>query len=195
MTPAVLFSSFQEARVERIADVFCRGLVIIMALALGLMVVLVFGNVVLRYGFNSSIGVSEELGRWLFVWITFMGAVVALRERAHLGTDVLVSRLSPAGKKVCLVLSHLVMLFICWLAFSGGYEQTKINWDVLAPTTQWSMAFVHMAGVFFGVAGGLMLLLNLVLLLTGKIGDDRLLMVESEAAALQHPPGNDTQGH
>ncbi len=49
------------------------------------MVVLVFGNVVLRYAFNSGITVSEELSRWLFVWLTFVGAVVALRDHAHLG--------------------------------------------------------------------------------------------------------------
>ena len=70
-----------------------------MVACLLLMVVLVFGNVVLRYVFNSSITLSEEISRWLFVWITFMGAVVALREHAHLGTDALVSRLPPAGQE------------------------------------------------------------------------------------------------
>ena len=69
-----------------------------MALGLAVMVVLVFGNVVLRYRFNSGITVSEELSRWLFVWVTFLGAIVALREHAHLGTDALVSRLPRAGK-------------------------------------------------------------------------------------------------
>jgi hypothetical protein len=46
----------------------------VIAACLAAMVVLVFGNVVLRYGFNSGIAVSEELSRWLFVWLTFMGA-------------------------------------------------------------------------------------------------------------------------
>lgn len=46
------------------------------------MVVMVFGNVVLRYAFNSGIAISEEVSRWLFVWITFLGAIVAVRERA-----------------------------------------------------------------------------------------------------------------
>ena len=64
------------------------------------MVVLVFGNVVLRYAFNSGITVSEELSRWLFVWLTFLGAIVALKEHGHLGTDMLVGRLpaSPARR-------------------------------------------------------------------------------------------------
>ena len=65
------------------------------------MVVLVFGNVVLRYGFNSGITVSEEVSRWLFVWLTFLGAIVALKEHGHLGSDMLVARLPPRGKKRC----------------------------------------------------------------------------------------------
>ena len=44
---------------------------LLLAVALAIMVVLVFGNVVLRYGFNSGITTSEELSRWLFVWLTF----------------------------------------------------------------------------------------------------------------------------
>jgi TRAP-type transport system small permease protein len=157
------------------------------------MVVLVFGNVVLRYAFNSGITVSEELGRWLFVWITFTGAVVALREHAHLGTDVLLSRLPPIGRKVCFVASHLLMLYICWLVLKGGLEQVRINWDVLAPSTQWSMAALHSAGVFFAAAGGLVLLMDLLLLLTGRVRNDQLVTVGSEDAALLHA-GDDRPG-
>ena len=73
-----------------------KGLI---ALCLAVMVVLVFGNVVLRYAFNLGITVSEELSRWLFVWMTFLGAIIAMREHGHLGVDMLVSRLPPWGKK------------------------------------------------------------------------------------------------
>jgi drug/metabolite transporter (DMT)-like permease len=48
------------------------------AASLAVMVVLVFTNVVLRYALNSGIAVSEELSRWLFVWLTFLGGIVAL---------------------------------------------------------------------------------------------------------------------
>ena len=75
-----------------LGDSFCRAVTALMAVALMVLVALVFVNVVLRYGFNSSIKVSEEVSRWLFVWITFMGAVVAIREHTHLGTDALVSQ-------------------------------------------------------------------------------------------------------
>jgi TRAP-type transport system small permease protein len=81
----------------RIIDLYCRILKCTIAVCLAVMVVLVFGNVVLRYAFNSGITVSEELSRWLMVWLTFLGAIVALREHAHLGVDTLVRALPPSA--------------------------------------------------------------------------------------------------
>ncbi len=64
---------------HEVLDWYC-GLIKVLAVAcLAGMVVLVFGNVVLRYGFNSGIVVSEEAARWLLVWLTFLGAIVALQ--------------------------------------------------------------------------------------------------------------------
>ena len=114
---------------------YTRALDMLSGLCLAIMVVLVFGNVVLRYTMNSGITVSEELSRWLFVWLTFMGAVVALREHGHLGTDVLVSRLPAVGKKVCLVLAQIAMLYVSWLLLKGSWAQMVINADTEAPVT------------------------------------------------------------
>ena len=168
---------------ERVADLYCKFLGALIAVALMIMVVLVFSNVVLRYLFNSGITVSEELSRWLFVWITFLGAVIAIRNHAHLGTDALISRLSPTGKKVCLVLGHLTMIYICWLIFQGSLEQTKINMTVLAPSTQLPIAIVYASGMVFAVSAAPMLLLDLYLVFTGQVSDDQLVMIqESEDA-------------
>jgi TRAP-type C4-dicarboxylate transport system permease small subunit len=80
-------------------DRFCRGLDRVSALALALMAAMVFGNVVLRYVLQFGIAVSEELSRWLFVWMTFLGAVVALKEHAHLGTDILITPPGPPAAR------------------------------------------------------------------------------------------------
>src|SRR3546814_18358001 len=77
---------------------------LLVALLFG-MVVMVFGNVVLRYGFNSGLTVSEELSRYFFVWLTFVGAVVTFHENAHLGVETLVRRFGPRGRLICMVLS------------------------------------------------------------------------------------------
>jgi TRAP-type C4-dicarboxylate transport system permease small subunit len=151
------------------------------------MVVLVFGNVVLRYAFNSGITVSEELSRWLFVWLTFLGAIVALREHAHLGSDMLVSRLPLAGKKLVFVVGHLLMLWITWLVFSGAWQQVKINLDVEAPVTGASMAIFYSAGIAFAVCAGVVLLNELWRALSGQLSEHELVGVQEseEAAELQ----------
>ena len=175
-------------------DRLCQGLDLLIATFLAVMVLMVFGNVVLRYVFNSGIAVSEELSRWLFVWMTFIGAVVALKEHAHLGTDMLVSRLGPVGKKACLVLSQLLMLWMTWLIFSGSLAQARINADVEAPVTGLPMAIVYASGIAFAVPAALLLLRELWRTVSGQLRDDELVMVqESEDLAALHAQGGDAK--
>src|SRR5262249_51169519 len=75
---------------DRALHALMRRLETLIGGILALMVVLVFGNVVLRYGFNSGIAISEEISRYLFIWLTFLGAIVAVHEHEHLGVDTLV---------------------------------------------------------------------------------------------------------
>lgn len=169
---------------KTLIDRYCRLLDGLTALLLGAMVLLVFGNVVLRYAFNSGITVSEELSRWMFVWLCFLGAIVALKEHGHLGTDVLVSRLGPFGKRVCLVIGQLAMLGVCGLLLVGSWQQAVINWDVPAPVTGLSTAAFYGAGVVFAVSAALLLLRELLRTLGGRLADDELVMVkESEELA------------
>jgi TRAP-type C4-dicarboxylate transport system permease small subunit len=161
---------------------YCRLLEGAIAAALALMVVLVFGNVVLRYAFNSGVTVSEEMSRWLFVWMTFLGAVVAMKEHAHLGTDVLVSRLGVTGKKVCLVAGHGLMLYACWLVFAGSLAQTRINWDVQAPVSGASVALFYSTGMVFAVSAAVLLVRELARVITGRASEKDLQTVDSERA-------------
>jgi TRAP-type C4-dicarboxylate transport system permease small subunit len=165
---------------DALLDRYCRLLEGVIAACLAVMVALVFGNVVLRYAFNSGIAVSEELSRWLFVWLTFLGGVVGLREHAHLGTDLLVGRLGPGGKKACLVVGYALMLLICAMLFSGSLEQTKINWDVTAPSSGASMAWFYSVGLVFSVSAAVVLLADLWKLLTGRASDADLVIVREE---------------
>jgi TRAP-type transport system small permease protein len=154
-------------RADALLRACCRSIEILIALALAAMVLMVFGNVVLRYAFNSGITVSEELSRWAFVWLTFLGAVVGLQERAHLGTTVLTSRFGPAGRRVCLVLSQGLMLALTAAIFHGSWVQTRINLDVEAPVSGFSMGWVYGAGCVFAALGGATLALDLWRTLVG----------------------------
>jgi TRAP-type C4-dicarboxylate transport system permease small subunit len=127
-------------------------------LLLALMVILVFGNVVLRYGFDSGITLSEELARWMFVWMTFLGAVVALREREHLGTEFLTNRLSPSGRRGCSMLARAVMLGCCVLLSIGAWRQASLNLGSRSAVMDAPLAWLD-AAVFVFAAMGLLVLL------------------------------------
>jgi TRAP-type C4-dicarboxylate transport system permease small subunit len=139
---------------------------------------LVFGNVFLRYGFNSGITLSEELSRWLFVWMTFLGAIVALRSHEHLGTDMLVGRLGPVGQKICMGLSQLLMMLCCYLIFIGAYKQAVINWTSTSAVMEVSLSWVYFPGIIFAVLGGLLIALDFFKLITGQMKDEELMMFQ-----------------
>jgi TRAP-type C4-dicarboxylate transport system permease small subunit len=162
----------------KIVDGYFVLLKFLIAFCLAVMVVLVFGNVVLRYVFNTGITLSEEISRWLFVYLTFLGAIVAMREHTHLGVDTLVKRLPPLGKKICLVTSQLLMLWATWLLLQGSWIQTGINVDVTAPASGLSMGIFYGVGIIFSVSAGLILLHDLYRVVTGKVKDEELVMVK-----------------
>ena len=165
----------------KVINAYFELLKLIIVLCLAAMCVLVFANVVLRYAFNTGITVSEELSRWLFVWMTFLGAIIGMREHGHLGVDMLVQRLPAAGKRACLVLSLLLMLYVTWLLLQGSWQQTLINIEVTAPATGFSMALLYGVGVVFAVSAGAILLHDLYRVLTGRMSEAELVMVkESE---------------
>ncbi|WP_119155365.1 TRAP transporter small permease [Caldimonas tepidiphila] len=132
---------------KRIAQAYFRALKIVTVLCLAALVVLVFGKVLLRYGFNSGITVSEELARLFFVYLSFCGAIVAMRERLHLGTDMVVRRLPHAARKACFVAGHLLMLGATLLFLQESWHQALINLQVKSPVTGFPVAVLYGAGV------------------------------------------------
>ena len=102
----------------------------------------------------------------------------------QVGTDLLVSRLGPTGKRVCLVLGQSLMLWATWLLFSGSLAQARINLEVEAPVSGLSMAIFYASGVVFAVLAGVLLLREIWRTVSGQLRDDELVMVqESEDLA------------
>lgn len=166
---------------SRLVDAYFALLKLLIALLLAAMVVLVFGNVVLRYGFNSGITLSEEVSRWMFVWLTFLGAIVALREHGHLGVDSLVRRLPLWGKRLCFVVSYTLMLYAITLLLIGSWQQSLINWEVVAPASGLSVALFYGVGLVFGASTIPILLIGLYRALSGQAGEAELVAIrESE---------------
>ncbi len=172
---------------KKINDLFFKLAEVTLVVMLSTMVVMVFGNVVLRYGFNTGIISSEELSRFLFIWITFLGAVVAMRENAHLGLDSIVRLLPLIGQKTCFAMSNLLMLGCCTLMFYGTWKQHHINATTNSAVLEIPMSWVYGVGYLTSIAMGLMIIGKLARLATGKIREDELIQVmDSEEEASPH---------
>jgi len=166
-----------------LADALTRALEILMVLCMAVMLVMVFGNVILRLFFNTGIDLSEEIPRFAFVWMTFLGAIVGMRRRAHLGVDILVQALPVLGRKVCWGLSQLVILVCCVYIVYGTYLQHDIIEGNASPVAQLSMLWVFGVSYLTGAAIGMICLSNLIRLFAGKVSEDELIDVHEEGMA------------
>jgi TRAP-type C4-dicarboxylate transport system permease small subunit len=160
---------------------FFQLLELLVVVALVAMVIMVFGNVVLRYAFNSGITVSEEMSRYCFIWLTYIGAMIAMRDREHLGVDTLVKHLPRTGKKVCLFISEALMLFVNVLFFIGTWKMHELQVTNVSPVVGISMIWIYGIGYVVAVVMALFNLVVLWRLVTGQLSDEELVqVVESE---------------
>ena len=153
----------------RAVHLFFRFLDILLALLLATMAIMVFVNVVMRYTMNSGIAVSDELSRFAFVWLTFIGAVVAHYHHQHMGMETLVAHFGRRGRTVLMGLSDLLILGCAGVLTVGTWKQLPINASMSAPVTGLSMAWVYGIGLFAGIGIIVITAERLFRLLIGRV--------------------------
>lgn len=141
---------------------------------LAMMVVLVFTNVVLRYGFNLGITFSEEVSRFLFIWVVFLGAVLTLRDHGHLGVHMLTKALPLAGKKACKFVSDVAALGCCVLITYGGWQIVTLEMSNIAPISGIPLGAVFVALLVGSVGMGILLVASIYRLLTGQMTEQEM---------------------
>lgn len=123
----------------------------IIVIVLASMVALVFFNVVLRYAFHLSITWSEEMARYLFVWVIFLGAIVASKEKSHLGVDLLIGSVPRKFQKILYFVSNSLMVFVLILFIDGLLKMIELNKMISGPATGIPEAVFYLAGVVASV--------------------------------------------
>ena len=158
-----------------IARLFIKTVEWLLIALLGLMVVLVFGNVVLRYGFNSGLVFSEEVSRFIFMWLTLLGALLAMHQRAHLGMNSVIAALPVPGQRVVRFIADLLMLACCAMLAWGTWQQVVLGMADQAPVTGIPMGIVFSALLVCSVGMALMLLHGLWRQATGRMPAEELV--------------------
>jgi TRAP-type C4-dicarboxylate transport system permease small subunit len=146
-----------RSRVQRLAESA-------MALALAVMALAVFINVVLRYGFGSGIAASEELSRLLFVWMVFIGATAAYPMGEHMAFTSLLRPLQrrPVVLRAITRLIHVLVVLACVLVGWGAWQQVVVGMGSKSVVLGYPAALLPLPALLCAAAIGVMALVDVV---------------------------------
>lgn len=134
------------------------------------MVAVISTQVFCRYVLNDSLFWSEELGRLLLVWLTFIGASVAYKRGAHIGVDLVTNQLPAMPKRLAAILAHMVCL--CSFAAMTFYGYKFLGILKFQSTTSLGVS-KQIPFLMVPVSSALLFLHGLVFLLDAVNGDDK----------------------
>ena len=133
-----------------------------------LMVVIVFANVVSRYYLHASLAWSEEVARFMLVWLVFIGSFLAYIHDEHLGLDILVAKLPATVRKIVAFATNMLILFALYAVMEGGYLLMRDNFDWLSSAAEIPQGYVYFIVPFTCGLMMLQVVLKTYYLLTGK---------------------------
>ncbi|GEN81900.1 membrane protein [Sporosarcina luteola] len=136
----------------------------ILAIMISLMSIFIFWQVLARKVLGSSLSWSEEISRFLMVWVVLLGAAYALKKGELIAVELLPELLSEKGKKILLVFVSLFSLVFYIILTIYGWEITQSVKVQIAPGTGLSMFWVYLALP----AGGILFILNTFYLIIEK---------------------------
>lgn len=123
--------------------------------AMAVVSVVVVVEVILRYGLGETLVVTEELSRYLMVWVAFLGSVLLMRERGHIASEGLGGWLGPAGRRVVGVVADLLTLVFLVTLTIAGLQTLPAQLDQYLTTINISIFWFYLA---IPVGSGLMAL-------------------------------------
>lgn len=125
-----------------------RGLELFIVATMALLVVDVVWGVFTRYALGQQAKWTEELARFLLVWVALLGGAIAFRTKAHLGVDYFVNLLHPDARRSTAVVAHLVVLFFAGaVLLLGGASVVReaLALEQTTPALGWKMGYVYLA--------------------------------------------------
>lgn len=128
--------------------------------SLALIVIIVFMQVIMRYFFHKSLTWSEEVARFTFLWMVWLGAGYATKKRAHIKIEAFVSRLSPPARRRVDFLSLIIWILFAFFLVYKSTELTRLLFrrHQMSPVLEIPMAWAYMAVP----AGSALMLIRLI---------------------------------
>ncbi len=159
---------------EAISKKCMTVLEVILVIMLAGMLILVGLNVMLRIFANSGIDFAEEVPRFMFIWLIFCGAVLAMKNNTHINVNMVVGLVSRPIQKLFYFITQSLILVCGWYITYGTLDLHTIIYDNASPVLQISTLWVY--GVTYITGPGLMILAfcNLIRLARNTVTDAEL---------------------
>jgi TRAP-type C4-dicarboxylate transport system permease small subunit len=120
----------------------CKYLIIAIVATLAAILI---SAVFYRYALNNAIAWSEEGSKYLMVWLTFLGAPIALRHAGHINIDLLIKLFAPRGRQVFYLIIHLIIIATMGILLWKGAVFAQMGARQVASSFNFSMVWMYIA--------------------------------------------------
>jgi TRAP-type C4-dicarboxylate transport system permease small subunit len=171
--------------VKKFLDALFRGVEILIAFFLAVMIILVFMNVVFRYLFSMGFAWSEEIARLCFIYLVYLGSIGAMRDNQHLIIDSILSRVPVAAQRIIYFLVQAGIIWLMVILIQGSWMLMLQNLRDRWVATHFPTYLVYASGLITGIAIGIIALANLFRLVVMKMPVADLLKIRHDEEETQ----------
>ena len=157
-----------------------RAVEIMIAVFLGMMILLVFMNVIGRYIFSIGFVWSEEVARLCFIFLVYLGSIEAMRDNRHLFIDSLMLKVPKLLQTVIYAFSQGVIIWLMVILTRGAWGLVIQNLNNVWIATRFPSFIVHFFGCLLGASIVIIALLNLVRHFVFKVPVSELIKIRDD---------------
>lgn len=132
------------------------------------MTIIVFTQVLLRYGFDSNIFWAEEFSRYSMIWIAFLGAAIGIKHNEHTRIDFFVKLLPAKAQLAMEVINRLICIFFVAFITYSSLTMLENTFKLKTPSLQIPVGLVHVVLPITGVVMIVYLIIQIILLIQDK---------------------------
>lgn len=127
-------------------DIFNKYLGYLLAIILAVMSILIFWQVVSRHFFGTPLSWSEELARFLMIYLIMIGSALATKDGGMISVDVLLERFESSRLKPYIItVAQIISIIFFVVLFIYGYQFAMNSFNQIAPGSQISMGWIYLS--------------------------------------------------
>lgn len=121
---------------EKFNYYFTKGIRVLLCVLMVFLVIVVFSNAVSRYFLDISIPWADEASRFMFIWVSFLGAILAFKSKEHMRFNLVVNLIPKRLSSLVKAIANLITLGILVILINGGITLVTQNMDWYTPALE-----------------------------------------------------------